>query len=428
MREDYSADGDAWRYLSHEQARSRAYRWGEDGLLGLCDRQGRLCFAPALWNGVDPILKERLFGLTGPEGNHGEDVKELYYYLDATPTHSYGRALYRYPQRAFPYAQLVAENGRRTRDDREFEITDTGAFDEGRYFDVTVEHAKAAPDDLCLALSVANRGPEAAPLVVLPTLWFRNTWCWGREGEGYLPPEQRPWMAAVSATEVDVAHPTLGRFRFAVEPLGDAVPELIFTENETNAERLFGAPNRSAFCKDAFHAYVVRGDAEAVNPSRWGTKMAAVHALVIPAGRRGAAAHAPDRGQRRERRGAARALRRLRVGDDGAAQRGGRLLRREDRAAEPGRAHGGATGLRRAAVVAPAVRVRRAHLAGRRPVAAGAAARAARRAKRRLDASLQPRRHLDAGQVGVPLVRVVGPGVPHAAVRAHRPGVRDWTS
>ena len=284
VREDYSADGDAWRYLSHDQARSRAYRWGEDGLLGLCDRQGRLCFAPALWNGVDPILKERLFGLTGPEGNHGEDVKELYYYLDATPTHSYGRALYRYPQRAFPYDQLITENARRTRDEREYEITDTGVFEEGRYFDVTVEHAKAGPDDLCLAISVVNRGPEAAPLSVLPTLWFRNTWCWGREGEGYLPPDRRPWMAAVSATEVDVAHPTLGRFRFAVEPAGDAVPELIFTENETNAERLFGAPNRSAFCKDAFHAYVVGRQTEAVNPSRWGTKMAAVHVLTVPAG------------------------------------------------------------------------------------------------------------------------------------------------
>jgi len=284
VREDYSADGDAWHYMSHEQARSRAYRWGEDGLLGLCDRQGRLCFAPALWNRADAILKERLFGLTGPEGNHGEDVKELYYYLDATPTHSYGRALYKYPQRAFPYTQLVAENRARTRDQREFELADTGAFAEGRYFDVTVEHAKAAPDDLCLAITVVNQGPAPAPLVVLPTLWFRNTWAWGREGEGYLPPERRPWMTAVSPTEVDVAHPTLGRFRFVVEPLDDAVPELIFTDNETNTERLFGAPNRAPFCKDAFDAYVVHGDGEAVNPARWGTKMAAVHCLMVAPG------------------------------------------------------------------------------------------------------------------------------------------------
>ncbi len=284
VREDYSADGDAWGYLPHDHARSRAYRWGEDGLLGLCDRQGRLCFAPALWNGADPILKERLFGLTGPEGNHGEDVKELYYYLDATPTHAYGRALYKYPQRAFPYTRLVTDNHRRGRDQRELELTDTGVFDGGRYFDVTVEHAKAAPDDLCLALTVANRGPQAAPLVLLPTLWFRNTWAWGREGEGYLPRERRPWMTAASLTEVDLAHPTLGRFRFSVAPLGEAVPELIFTDNETNTERLFGAPNRSAFCKDAFDAYLVHGDADAVNPARWGTKMAAVHCLMVPAG------------------------------------------------------------------------------------------------------------------------------------------------
>ena len=284
VREDYSADGDAWGYLPHDQARSRVYRWGEDGLLGLCDRQGRLCFAPALWNGADPILKERLFGLTGPEGNHGEDVKELYYYLDATPTHAYARALYRYPHRAYPYLRLVEENRRRGRDQRELEITDTGLFDEGRYFDLTVEHAKAAPDDLCLVFTVANRGPQAAPLVVLPTLWFRNTWAWGREGEGYLPPDRRPWMTAVSPTEVDLAHPTLGRFRFTVEAVEGAVPELIFTDNETNTERLFAAPNRSAFCKDAFDAYVVHGAGEAVNPARWGTKMAAVHRLVVPPG------------------------------------------------------------------------------------------------------------------------------------------------
>jgi hypothetical protein len=285
VREDYSPNGDAWGYLPHDHARSRVYRWGEDGLLGLCDRQGRLCFAPALWNGADPILKERLFGLTGPEGNHGEDVKELYYYLDATPTHAYGRALYKYPQRAFPYQRLVEENRRRSRDERELELADTGVFADGRYFDVTVEHAKAAPDDLCLVVSVANRGPAAAPLWVLPSLWFRNTWAWGRQGEGYLPPERRPWLTAVGTTEVDLAHPTLGRFRFTVEPPPDGVaPELLFTDNETNTERLFGAPNRAAFVKDAFHAYVVGGDAEAVNPARWGTKMAALHRLQIAAG------------------------------------------------------------------------------------------------------------------------------------------------
>src|SRR5689334_3441816 len=196
VREDYSADGTCWDYFPHDHARSRAYRWGEDGLLGLCDREGRLCFALALWNGVDPILKERLFGLTGPEGNHGEDVKELYYYLDATPTHAYAKALYKYPQRPYPYLRLVEENGRRGRDQREIELIDTGAFAEGRYFDVFTEHAKAAPNDLCLAVTIVNRGPDPAPLVVLPTVWFRNTWTWGREGEDYLPPERRPWLSA----------------------------------------------------------------------------------------------------------------------------------------------------------------------------------------------------------------------------------------
>ncbi|HVV49692.1 MAG TPA: glucosidase [Polyangia bacterium] len=284
VREDYSPNGDAWRYLPHDHARSRAYRWGEDGLLGLCDRQGRLCFAVALWNGVDPILKERLFGLSGPEGNHGEDVKELYFYLDATPTHSYGRALYKYPQRAFPYARLVEENARRGRTEREFELTDCGLFSDGRYFDVTVEHAKASPDDLCLAVTVANRGPAAAPLVVLPTLWFANVWSWGRQGEGYLAPDAKPSLAAAGPEAVDAVHPSLGRFRFTVEPQAGARPELIFTENETNTERLYGVPNAGRYCKDAFHDYLVGRRTEAVNPARRGTKAAAVYRLAVPAG------------------------------------------------------------------------------------------------------------------------------------------------
>jgi Glycosyl hydrolase family 63 C-terminal domain len=284
VREDYSADGDAWRYFPHDHARSRAYRWGEDGLLGLCDRQGRLCFSVALWNGVDPILKERLFGLSGPEGNHGEDVKELYFYLDATPTHSYGRALYRYPQREYPYARLVEENHKRGREDREFEITDCGLFDDGRYFDVTLEHAKASPDDLCLLVTVANRGPEAAPLVLLPTLWFANSWSWGRQGEGYLRPEDKPSLAATGAGEIDLSHPSLGRFRFSAEPVGGVAPELVFTENETNTERLYGTPNATPYCKDAFHDYVVGERADAVNPARRGTKAAAVYRLTVPAG------------------------------------------------------------------------------------------------------------------------------------------------
>jgi hypothetical protein len=287
VREDYSEDGQPWTYFPHEHARSRAYRWGEDGLLGICDREGRLCFALALWNGADPILKERLFGLTGPEGNHGEDVKEEYFYLDATPTHSYAKALYKYPQRAFPYDELVRENGRRSRLEPEYELADTGVFDGSRYFDVFVEYAKASPDDILIAVTVANRGPEAAPLAVLPTLWFRNTWSWGREGEGY-------WRAAIvgagppaddGSAQLLADHATLGRYRLAVEPgPGGATPELLFTENETNYERLFGAANATEYVKDAFHAAIVDGRAGVVNPEGRGTKAAAVHRLRVDAG------------------------------------------------------------------------------------------------------------------------------------------------
>jgi len=284
VREDYSADGDAWGSFSHDHARSRAYRWGEDGLLGLCDRQGRLCFALALWNGADPILKERLFGLTGPQGNHGEDVKEQYFYLDATPTHSYGKALYKYPQRAFPYARLGDENRRRNRDDMEFEITDTGIYDDNRYFDVFAEYAKAGPNDICIAVTVANRGPDAAPLALLPTLWFRNTWSWGRQGEGYQRADQRPSLAAVGGDQIDVRHPSLGRFRFTVEAAAGGASELIFTENETNVERLFQIPNPTPYRKDAFHDYVVGGRGDSVNPARCGTKAAALYRLNVPAG------------------------------------------------------------------------------------------------------------------------------------------------
>jgi len=282
VREDYSANGDAWQYFPHDHARSRAYRWGDDGLLGLCDREGRLCFALALWNGADPILKERLFGLSGLEGNHGEDVKECYYFLDATPTHSYLKALYKYPQAAFPYGWLVEENGRRGRHEPEFELADTGVFDEGRYFDVTVEYAKAAPDDILIRLSVANRGPTAATLHVLPTLWFPNTWAWGRDGEGYWP---RGRMEAEGASAVSVTHPDLGRFRLAVDPANTpGTAPLLFTENETNTARLYGSPNRTPFVKDAFHAYIVEGQAEAVNPARVGTKAAVHYQLTVPAG------------------------------------------------------------------------------------------------------------------------------------------------
>ncbi|MGH7502231.1 MAG: MGH1-like glycoside hydrolase domain-containing protein [Longimicrobiales bacterium] len=283
VREDYSAWGTCWDYFTHDHARSRAYRWGEDGLLGITDREARLCFAIALWNERDPILKERLFGLTGPEGNHGEDVKEYYYYLDATPSHSYLKALYKYPQSAFPYTRLVEANRDRGTADRELELMDTGIFDDHRYFDVFAEYAKAAPDDILIRITIENRGPAAARLHVLPTLWFRNTWSWGRSAEAYWP---KPRIAAATGTRVIAEHATLGRFAFDVEPFDARAPELLFTDNETNAQRLFDFPNAQPFVKDAFHAYVISGESAAVNPGRVGTKMAAHYPLSVPAGGR----------------------------------------------------------------------------------------------------------------------------------------------
>jgi hypothetical protein len=277
VREDYSADGNVWNYVPHDHARSRAYRWGEDGLLGICDRECRLCFAVTLWNGHDPILKERLFGLTGPEGNHGEDVKECYYYLENTPTHSYMRALYKYPQRAYPYDQLVAENRRRTRRDPEYELIDTGIFDESRYFDVTAEYAKGAPDDILIRITVANRGPDAASIHLLPTLWFRNSWSGGRKGREYPP---KPTMKQVGPGHAHSEHETLGPYDWFAED----GPPLIWTDNESDLERIYGTANHSPYVKDAFHYYLVDGRQEAVRPEPEGTKVAAHYLLDIPAG------------------------------------------------------------------------------------------------------------------------------------------------
>ena len=276
VREDYSAGGDAWDYFPHDHARSRAYRWGEDGIAGISDNHQRLCFSVTLWNKRDPILKERLFGLTSEEGNHGEDVKEYYYYLDNTPSHAYMRCLYKYPQAAYPYAALVEENRRRGKDDPEFELLDTGLFDDDRYWDVTVEYAKAAPDDILIRITVANRGPEAASLTLLPTLLFRNTWSW-------LPDSPRPSLHAASdapSPAVEALHAELGRYLFECE--GQA--ELLFTENETNFRRLFGVANESPYVKDAFHEYVIDGRAEAVNPLLEGTKCAARYEIDVDAG------------------------------------------------------------------------------------------------------------------------------------------------
>ena len=281
VREDYSASGHCWEYFPHENARSRAYRWGEDGLLGICDRQCRLAFALALWNGEDAILKERLFGLSGPEGNHGEDVKECYYYLDATPTASYLRAAYKYPQRSFPYDELIVENRRRGRREPEYELADTGVFDGNRYFDVGVEYAKAAPDDICIRVTISNRAAAAATIHLLPTLWFRNTWSWGRAGERY---PSKPRLRRAGATRILADHATLGRFVLDADAAaGDAAPMLLFTENDTNTERIFGSPNLSPYLKDAFHAYVVAGRGDAINPLEIGTKAAVHYRLTVPA-------------------------------------------------------------------------------------------------------------------------------------------------
>ena len=271
VREDYSQDGNAWAYFSHDESRSRAYHWGEDGLGGISDDKQRLCFAIALWNERDPILKERLFGLTNSEGNHGEDVKEYYFYIDSTPTHSYMKYLYKYPQGEYPYRDLVETNQRRTRTELEYELLDTGIFNDDRYFDVFVEYAKAEPEDILIKITVHNRGAEPARLRVLPTLWFRNSWSWKA---GAVKPSLRAAEAGIHAS-----HAELGDYLLSC----DGSPELIFTENETNNQRLWDQPNASPWVKDAFHQYIISGNTEAINPAKVGTKAAAHYLLEIPA-------------------------------------------------------------------------------------------------------------------------------------------------
>ena len=277
VREDYSPDGAAWDYFPHDQARSRAYRWGEDGIAGISDNHQRLCFAIALWNGEDPILKERMFGLTGNEGNHGEDVKEYFFYLDNTPTHSYMKCLYKYPQAAFPYTQLVEENRRIGRQGPEFELLDTGVFTDDRYFDVFVEYAKNSPEDILIQVSIINRGPEEKTLHLLPTLWFRNTWSWNHN-------QEKPFLKVVKedadSSVIEASDPTLGdRWLYC-----DGETQLLFTENETNNEKLFGESNASPYVKDGINDYIVHGRDEAVNPNRIGTKASSHYALSIAAG------------------------------------------------------------------------------------------------------------------------------------------------
>ncbi len=266
VREDYSPDGNAWGYFPHEQSHMRAYRWGEDGILGICDRTCRLCFAVALWNGRDPILKERIFGLANPQGNHGEDVKEAWYYLDSTPTHSYMRGLYKYPQEEFPYRKLIEENGRRGRMDRELEIHETGIFDRQRYFDVFVEYAKAGPEDILIRIEVFNRGADGADLHLLPTLWFRNTWSWGAV---HGAPKTKPSLRKIDGCNVAATHETLGDYIFSWEPPATA----LFTENESNLQALFGCPPAPGPTKDGFNDYVIRDRKDAVSLAS-GTKCA----------------------------------------------------------------------------------------------------------------------------------------------------------
>lgn len=263
VREDYSANGQPWTYTTHDMARSKAYRWGEEGIAGICDDQQLLCFALALWNGNDPILKERYFGLTGPEGNHGEDVKELYYYLDSTPTHSYMKMVYKYPQRAYPYQQLVEEARRRTRQDPEFEILDTGVFDNGAYFDVVVEYAKDGADDILIKISATNRGGSEATLHLLPTVWFRNTWAWGYDN-------YKPQIISSNKGGLIIDHEKLGRYFLHMQTKGD----LLFCDNESNNQRLYGTPNTVAYTKDGINDYLIDQKAEAVNAYARGTKAA----------------------------------------------------------------------------------------------------------------------------------------------------------
>src|SRR6202046_892786 len=283
VREDYSEEGDAWNFFTHDQARSRAYRWGEDGIAGISDDKQHLCFALALWNGKDPILKERLFGLTNSEGNHGEDVKEYYFYLDSTPTHSYMKCLYKYPQAAYPYSDLVETNRRRSRNEMEYELLDTGVFNEDRYFDVFVEYAKDGPEDILVRITASNRGPDECELHLLPTLWFRNLWSsWIAESNrATRKPNLKQVEAPAGTSAVSVVHPLLGTYILRCE---GEVP-LLFTENETNHERLFpGQKNERPYAKDGINNYVVQGDQGAVNPEKEGTKVAAHHRLVVAPG------------------------------------------------------------------------------------------------------------------------------------------------
>ena len=427
VREDYSEGGDAtWSYFPHDHARSRAYRWGEDGLLGISDRQCRLCFSVGLWNGRDSIVKERLFGVTGPEGNHGEDVKECYYYLDSTPTHSYMKALYKYPQLKFPYRELVSVSQKRGFGEDEYELVDTGAFDESRYFDVQAEYAKAGPDDLLIKLTITNRGPQKAVMHALPQFYFRNTWTWECTDEGCT---LRPSMRLENDV-VRTNHETLGQVWLACDRTSsksDSWPWL-FTDNETNKDRHPGLPSESDFYKDALNDYVVLGDTNSVNPEQRGTKCSPYGLMMIEPGKsevvRLRLTHIGEPVIADQAKSKTEAFRKLAFDDSFdevfvESNSGSRCPSMTERISESSltddRTCDYATGLRRVAVDQAVLSLQREHLARWRSQWRW---RLTSRVESRVATmpvatSVQSRCNFDARQMGIPLVRGMGLGVSH---------------
>ena len=435
VREDYSADGDAWNYLPHDQARSRAYRWGEDGLAGFCDVEQRLCLGLALWNGRDPILKERAFGLTGAQGNHGEDVKEYWWYLDAIPSHAWNRWRYHYPQGPFPYQDLIDVNGSRSRLEPEYELLDTGVFDGNRYWIVEVHYAKASPDDLLMTISVTNAGPDTATLHVLPTAWFRNTWSWGDD-------PARPVLGAAASdpSVVSIEHPFVGELELIAGPGPDGTgPTVLFCENETNLARLYGAAPLTPYPKDGINDHVV-GGAPTVNPGRTGTKCAFWYRVALAGG---ASAELRLRLRPASSGGAAaRGLWAAAVPTSGAAAAAlgaefDQVMTR--RRAEADEFYAELTPREASDDEALVMRQAFAGMLWSKqlfyydvarwldgdPGQPDAAARAADRAQLALAQLRRVRHHVDAGQVGVPLVRRVGPGFPLRGAGPRGPGVRQ---
>ena len=408
VREDYSPYGTAWEFFPHDHARSRAYRWNEDGLAGWCDDRQTLCLALAFWNGRDPILKERIFGLTGTEGNHSEDAKEYWWFVDSTPTHSYLRWRYHYPQAEFPYGDLVAENGRRTKLDPEYELIDTGVFADDRYWAIEAEFAKATTDDVYVKVTLTNAGPDPATIDVLPTLWFRNTWAWGID--------PRKPSISVEAGYVIAEHHELGRYVLELE--GD--PDLLFCDNETNAQRLFGIPS-PPFPKDGVNDHIIHGTAT-VNPDRVGTKMAARYRVTVEAGASAEVRFQLGPASNREEDTFDEIMTTRRAEADAF------YARITPAGVDRGRSTGAPASVRRDALVEAVLPLRRRALARRRPVDAAAATRTAQRAQQGLAPPRQPRRALDARHMGVPVVRVVGPRVPLRRARACRCRLRQATA